>query len=119
MKPDEIKANLKAIGGCVNFEALEYISELESDLQLLKNDYQHSKSVAEETVERNKRLREKLMKALSDLKTAKNKAIREFSEKLRTRMQDLARLDNNGLPLFLVSEKFIDEIVEEMVGEIK
>lgn len=31
MKPDEIKANLKATGGCVNFEALEYINELEAE----------------------------------------------------------------------------------------
>lgn len=98
---------------------LEYIKQLESDLQLLKNDYQHSKSIAEETVERNKRLRGKLMKTLSNLKTAKTEAIREFSEKLQTRMQDLARIDNNGTPLFLVSEKFIDDFVKKIVGEIK
>lgn len=98
---------------------LEYIKQLESDLQLLKNDYEHSKSVTEETVERNQRLREKLIKALNDLKTVKTEVIREFSEKLQTRMQDLARIDNNGSPLFLVNEKFIDEIAEEMVGEVK
>lgn len=46
-------------------------------------------------------------------------AIKGFAEKLQTRMQDLARIDNNGSPLFLVSDEFIDDVVKEMVGEIK
>lgn len=49
----------------------------------------------------------------------KSKAIKEFAEKLQARMQDLARIDNNGTPLFLVSDEFIDDVVKEMVGEIK
>jgi regulator of replication initiation timing len=125
MKPDEIKAKLEFIGEYCDYdfndisfdgvisEALEYIKQLESDLQLLRNDYEHSKSVVGETVKRNQRLREKLMKALSDLKTAKTKAIREFSERLKEKV-DCDIHTSEGF--YFMCIEAIDNLVKEMVG---
>lgn len=39
MTPDEIKLNLKAIGGCVNFEALEYINKLEAEVESITEKF--------------------------------------------------------------------------------
>lgn len=115
MKPDEIKSILKSIGSCVNFEALEYINELESDLRLLKNDYDILKSVADETVERNQRLREKLMRTTSDLKKAKSDAIKEFAEKIKASKDTLFNNIYSGFHFNVI----IDSIAKEMVGEDK
>ena len=100
-------------------DVLVYIQQLESDLQLLKNDYEHSKSVAEETVERNQRLREKLMKALSDLKTAKTKAIREFSERLKIKGRNISFCPETTKLNYGVTFDDINDLVTEIVGAVK
>lgn len=56
------------------------------------------------------------VKEIIRIKTSlvKAEAYKEFAERLKCKMQDLARLDYGGTVLFLVGEKFIDELVEEM-----
>ena len=134
MTPDEIK---KALECCkqpdecsrcpydgnifcqeqLSWEALDYIKQLESDLQLLRNDYEHSKSVVDETVERNQRLREKLIKALINLKTAKSEAIREFSERLKIKGRNISFCPETTKLNYGVTFDDINDLVTEIVGD--
>lgn len=97
----------------VTTEALNYIKQLESDLQLLKKDYDNLKNVAVETVERNQRLRNKLMKTLNDLKTIKSEAIKDFAEKVKLKFYEEF---DELIPSIMADE--IDNLVKEMVGGI-
>lgn len=95
MKPDEIKLNLAAVGNCINFEALEYINELEADNERL-----------------NKKV-EELSEVLSDsikikVKEIKSEAIKEFARKLKCGVPQEAGV---------IRCKDVDNLVKEMVGD--
>lgn len=47
----------------------------------------------------------------------KAEAIKEFAEKIKERMKDLARVDFDGEFYYLISEPFVDNLVKKMVGE--
>lgn len=100
-------------------DLLVYIQQLESDLQLLRNDYEHSKSVVDETVERNQRLREKLIKALINLKTAKSETIREFSERLKIKGRNISFCPETTKLNYGVTFDDINDLVTDMVGAVK
>lgn len=68
------------------------VAELNSDLKLLRNDYDHLKTNFDETVEKNKRLRDKVVGLTAEkdslIKTfgeCQEEAVREFAEKLQIR----------------------------------
>lgn len=50
-------------------------------------------------------------------KTAKAEAIKEFAERLKEEMKNLARMEYDCTPYFLVSNSFIDHITKELTGE--
>lgn len=52
-----------------------------------------------------------------ELKTAKSEAIKEFAEKAKEKMRDLARVDFQGVDYCLIGKSFLDNLVKEMVGE--
>lgn len=47
----------------------------------------------------------------------KAEAIKDFAEKIKKRMKDLARVDFDGEFYCLIGEPFVDNLVKEMVGE--
>ena len=99
MKADEIKSNLVAVGNCINFEALEYINELETENKRL-----------------NKKV-EELSEVLSDsikikVKEIKSEAIKEFAEKVKLKFYEEF---DELIPSIMADE--IDNLVKEMVGE--
>lgn len=51
-----------------------------------------------------------------DIKQAKNEAIREFADKIKARLQDVSRLNNDGTVYFLVGYELIEKIAKEMTG---
>ena len=73
-------------------EKAREVAELNSDLKLLKNDYDCLKTNFDETVEKNKRLRDKVVGLTAEkdqlIKTfgeCQEEAVREFAEKLQIR----------------------------------
>lgn len=44
----------------------------------------------------------------------KAEIVREFADRLKAKMQNVARLDDNGTPLFIIGTQFIDNLVKEM-----
>lgn len=47
----------------------------------------------------------------------KSEVIREFAKKIKTRLQDVSRLNNDGTVYFLVGYELIEKIAKEMEGE--
>lgn len=99
MKPDEIKSNLVAVGNCINFEALEYINELETENKQL-----------------NKKV-EELSEVLSDsikikVKEIKSEAVKEFAVRLKGNFTE----QFCGQKYDLI-HGWIDNLLKEMVGE--
>ena len=52
-----------------------------------------------------------------DVTEEKTDAIKEFAERMKEKMNDVARCSFDGRPYFLISTYLVDEIVKEMVGE--
>lgn len=122
------------------------VAELNSDLKLLKNDYDNLKTNFDETVEKNKRLRDKVvgltaekeierLKKLLEEEEAKYKecakrfykeAIKEFAERLKEALpmecitvvegNDMEGITDTG---FQKDDTMttIDNLVKEMIGE--
>ena len=94
------------------------VAELNSDLKLLKNNHEHLKTNFDETVEKNKRLRDKAIRLTAEkdqlIKTfgeCQAEAVREFAERLKQRCS--ANSDIN----YYILKKLVDNLVKEMVGD--
>ena len=58
---------------------------------------------------------EKSVSALVNaIKTAKSEAIKEFAERLKTKMNDMSRVAFDDKTYFLISIEFIDNLLKEM-----
>lgn len=99
-------------------DTLAYINQLESDFQLLKNDYENLKGCYEDAINHNRQLRVKRMNDCAKMKTAKSDAIKEFAELI---IKDICEQVNAPTP----SESYIVEKcnqvivnrLKEMVGD--
>lgn len=96
------------------------VAELNSDLKLLKNDYDCLKTNFDETVEKNKRLRDKAIGLTAEkeqlIKTfgeCQAEAVREFAERLK---EEQSFYDGQETRIYL-TEKDLDNLVKEMVGD--
>lgn len=69
------------------------VAELNSDLKLLKNNYDHLKTNFDETVEKNKRLRDKVV----GLTAEKEQLIRTFGECQAEAVRDFAKAVIGGI----------------------
>lgn len=49
----------------------------------------------------------------------KPEIIKEFAEIVKEKFRDLARIDHNGKPMFIVGDAFVDNLVKEMGGDDK
>lgn len=129
MNPNEIKKALKEhisqlsqnkrVVLCGTKELLEifkstlaYINQLESDFQLLKNDYENLKGCYEDAINHNRQLRVKRMNDCAKIKTAKSDEIKEFAERLKEKVR------MNCFCEKFVFESDIDNLVKEMAGDV-
>ena len=101
MTPDEIKLNLKAIGGCVNFEALEYISELEAENKRLNKKVEELSEVLSEHIKIN-------------VQEIKSEGIKEFAERLKGKL--FCECGDINYSEFCETRRLIDKLVKAMVG---
>ena len=92
-------------------------AELNSDLKLLKNNHEHLKTNFDETVEKNKRLRDKVVGLTAEkdqlIKTfgeCQTEAVRDFADRLKKEC-----LIDRGYEI--LQEGTIDNLVKEMVGD--
>lgn len=69
------------------------VAELNSDLKLLKNNYEHLKTNFDETVEKNKRLRDKVV----GLTAEKDRLIETFGECQEEAVRDFAKAVIDGI----------------------
>ena len=93
------------------------VAELNSDLKLLKNNYEHLKTNFDETVEKNKRLRDKVVGLTAEkdslIKTfgeCQERAVKDFAERLKKEC-----LIDRGYEI--LQEGTIDNLVKEMAGD--
>lgn len=78
------------------------VAELNSDLKLLKNNYEHLKTNFDETVEKNKRLRDKVV----GLTAEKDRLIETFGECQEEAVKDFAKAVIDGLSDGRISRGF-------------
>lgn len=50
-------------------------------------------------------------------KFAKAEAVKEFADKAKEKMRDLARVDFQGVDYYLIGKSLFDNLVKEMVGD--
>ena len=74
-------------------EKAREVAELNSDLKLLRNDYNHLKTNFDETVEKNKRLRDKVV----GLTAEKEQLIKTFGECQAEAVRDFAKAVIGGI----------------------
>ena len=78
------------------------VAELNSDLKLLKNNHEHLKTNFDETVEKNKRLRDKVV----GLTAEKDRLIKTFGECQERAIKDFAKAVVDGLMDGRISRMF-------------
>ena len=78
------------------------VAELNSDLKLLKNNHEHLKTNFDETVEKNKRLRDKVV----GLTAEKDRLIETFGECQERAVKDFAKAVIDGLADGRISRGF-------------
>ena len=78
------------------------VAELNSDLKLLKNNHEHLKTNFDETVEKNKRLRDKVV----GLTAEKDQLIKTFGECQERAVKDFAKAVIDGLADGRISRGF-------------
>lgn len=96
------------------------VAELNSNLILLRNDYEQCRSSYEEYKAKVAILNDKLITAYKLLKSAKSEAIKEFAERLKARTTTIfwrVNEDTREITHPFVDVNEIDNLVEEMVGE--
>ena len=91
------------------------VAELKSDLKLLKNDYDYLNKIFDETIEKNKRLRDKVVSLTAEKNSAeatRAEAIRAFAERLK------GTFPSYDVLCFTERIKIdIDDLVEKMAGD--
>ena len=84
------------------------------------DELQEENSRQKAEVERLKRSEEginKIIDNLCNIQTARAEAITEFAERLKEKMNDVAKCSFCGKTYFVIGEPFIDQIAKEMKGE--
>lgn len=64
----------------------------------------------------NKRMTNEIAELIVEKKVVEDNAIRQFAEKLKQKLTNLTKYYVGKRYFYLVSEKFIDKVVKEMVG---
>ena len=134
MNPNEIKKFLKIakdLEANVTIDKetvvviLDYINQLEtenmelkSDVITLKHSNEYLKNKYDEIMSLSKRIMQKLIKAHKRLKTTKSEAIKEFAEKIKSKIYT-AHFGSikKGFTVTTINPSDIDNLVKEMVGE--
>lgn len=105
---EEMLTGICVIKKSVN--ALAYIKQLESDLQLVINDYKNVKSLYENEKMRIDRAKSKFISMAQKLKTAKLDAIKEVAEEV----EKLKYPNAHELSGFVIYGEDFDNLVKEM-----
>ena len=87
------------------------VAELNSDLKLLRNDYDYLKEKFDKAIEKNINQRDKILKLISERNSAeaiRAEAVREFAERLKEEMHKYCGE---------ITEDDINNLVKKMVGE--
>ena len=98
---------------CKNYlrkQSLDYINRLEAENEKLVGKLELEKGKV-------KRLKEELKTVAVDQKVIKSFAIKEFAERLKEELNNIARIKIDDYDYFCVGLGFIDNILNEMVGE--
>ena len=93
-------------------DTLDLINRQQAEIKKLQEHIQKC-----DTVEQ--RADELIAQLQKELKTAKSEAVKEFAERLKEKFRDVARIDYNGKPMFIVGDAFVDNLVKEMGGDDK
>lgn len=95
---------IKYCASCISINALDLINRQKAEIARLKKAI----DVVDIMEEQHKYA----------LNKAKAEAIKEFTERLKDKIRDVAKIEFQSGYYYLIGEPFIDNIVEEMAGDV-
>ena len=116
MTPDEIKSNLKVSSNCVILEALEYINELESEVESIQQQVYAVYADLSKIIKNQKT-------EIDGLKTRNINNCRHWQKKYNSlraeAIKEFARKLKCGVPqeTGVIKCKDVDDLVDRLVGE--
>ncbi len=97
-------------------ESLRLAAEANKDMQA---EIERLESLCEKIGIANDAKFERICVLQEDLETAKSEAVKEFAERLKANMSNIARMEYGGNVYFCVGYDLIDSLVKEMTEESK
>ena len=97
-------------------DALDLINRQQQEIERLKEDIDVLKSELNDCECKNYDLENHKIYSESVMGKVRAEAIRQFAEKLKEKMNNLVAYKTKKRDYYIVSKKFIDNLVKEMVG---
>ena len=113
------KCNLKGIDICCNTCFIKAISQAADLINRQRAEIKRLYIALEETQKATKYWKDIAHRETGYIKAARAEAIKEFAERLKANMSNIARMEYGGNIYFCVGYDLIDNLVKEMTEEIK
>lgn len=112
-----LQAKIKALQ-MDNQQLQSDITNANQNLDHMTERWESARKIIHRTTIRYCDLRKELLAAQEDLETAVAETIIAFAERLKTEMENCAKVENsNGDYFFLIAKSLVDGIAEEMAGD--